>query len=67
MENKQITINELYEVIRKIELELNKINEKLDKQKVAFEWEELKFVGDENLIAENWLSEEDEKAFSYLQ
>jgi hypothetical protein len=30
-------------------------------------FEDLRFFGDEILLAECWLSEEDEKAFAYLQ
>jgi len=31
------------------------------------DWDTLEFLGDENLLAESWLSKEDEKAFAYLQ
>jgi predicted CopG family antitoxin len=31
------------------------------------DWEETKFLADEKLLAESWLSKEDEKAFAYLQ
>lgn len=31
------------------------------------DWEDFKFLGDERLLSESWLSKEDEKAFSYLQ
>ena len=31
------------------------------------DWDTLEFLGDENLLAESWLSKEDEKAFEYLQ
>ena len=37
--------------------------EKLDKD----DWENARFLGDEKLLSENWLSKEDEKAFAYLQ
>ena len=30
-------------------------------------WENAKFLGDEKLLAESWVSKEDEKAFAYLQ
>jgi len=30
-------------------------------------WENLEFLADEKLLSESWLSEEDEKAFAYLQ
>ena len=31
------------------------------------DWENTKFLGDEKLLAESWLSKEDEEAFAYLQ
>jgi len=31
------------------------------------DWNTSKFLADENLLAESWLSKEDEKAFAYLQ
>ena len=31
------------------------------------DWDSLEFLGDEKLLAESWLSKEDEKAFEYLQ
>ena len=30
-------------------------------------WENTKFLGDEKLLAESWLSKEDEEEFAYLQ
>ena len=31
------------------------------------DWDNSKFLGDEKLLAESWLSKEDEEAFAYLQ
>lgn len=31
------------------------------------DWDTSEFLGDEKLLAESWLSKEDEKAFEYLQ
>jgi len=31
------------------------------------DWEDFKFLADEKLLSESWLSAEDEKAFAYLQ
>lgn len=37
-------------------------------QKIEIDdWDALEFLGDEKLLAESWLSKEDEKAFAYLQ
>ena len=36
-------------------------------QKIEPDWDNLKFLADEKLLSESWLSEEDEKAFAYLQ
>jgi len=31
------------------------------------DWENARFLGDEKLLSESWISKEDEDAFSYLQ
>jgi len=31
------------------------------------DWDNAKILGDEKLLSESWLSEEDEEAFAYLQ
>jgi predicted CopG family antitoxin len=37
-------------------------------QKIEIDdWDTLEFLGDEKLLAESWLSKDDEKAFEYLQ
>ena len=51
------------EFVRKIIEKRVEELEKIDKQT----WENAKFLGDEKLLAEDWLSPEDEKAFAYLQ
>ena len=40
--------------------------EELQKIKID-DWDTSEFLGDEKLLAESWLSKEDEKAFEYLQ
>lgn len=35
--------------------------------KVTFDWSDVKVFADESLLAEAWLSPEDEEAFAYLQ
>ena len=40
--------------------------EQLQKIEIS-DWENLEFLADEKLLSESWLSEEDEKAFAYLQ
>ena len=37
--------------------------EQLDKD----DWDGARFLGDEKLLSESWVSKEDEKAFEYLQ
>ena len=37
--------------------------QKIDK----LDWDNAEFLGDEKLLAESWLSNEDEEAFAYLQ
>lgn len=51
------------EFVRKIIEKRVEELEKIDKQT----WENVKFLGDEKLLTEDWLSPEDEKAFAYLQ
>lgn len=34
---------------------------------IEFDWTDVKFLADEKLLAEAWLSPEDEEAFAYLQ
>ena len=51
------------EFVRKIIKQRVEELEKIDEQT----WENAKFLGDEKLLAEDWLSPEDEKAFAYLQ
>ena len=49
---------------------VRKIIEKRIKEMEAIEkedWENARFLGDEKLLSESWLSKEDEKAFAYLQ
>lgn len=40
--------------------------EQLQKIEIS-DWENLEFLADEKLLSESWLSDEDEKAFEYLQ
>ena len=41
----------------------NNIYEQLDED----DWENARFLADEKLLSESWLSKEDEEAFAYLQ
>ena len=51
------------EFVRKIvEKRVNEL-EQLDKE----DWENARFLGDEKLLSESWVSKEDEEAFAYLQ
>jgi len=59
-ETKNITLERLYVAIKTLQLEIQNIKQKIEKT------EEL-FLADENLLAESWNSEEDDKAFAYLQ
>ncbi|MEK6897911.1 MAG: hypothetical protein AABX28_00975 [Nanoarchaeota archaeon] len=51
------------EFVRKIIERRIKELEQLDKE----DWENARFLGDEKLLSESWVSKEDEKAFFYLQ
>ena len=51
------------EFVRKIiEKRVNEL-EQLDEG----DWENARFLGDEELLSESWISKEDEEAFAYLQ
>ena len=61
METQSITLEKLYAAIKSIQRELDYIKEKIEKE----EKEEL-FLADEKLLAEDWMSEEDKKAWKDL-
>jgi hypothetical protein len=63
METKTIEPEKIYIALQKIQQELAQIKERLNEENNS---EEV-FLADENLLAESWLSDEDEKAFAYLQ
>ena len=51
------------ELVRRIiEKRVNEL-EQLD----GDDWENARFLGDEKLLSESWVSKEDEEAFAYLQ
>ena len=67
MEQKQITIKDIYVVLQNVQSEINKINQKLESQDVEIaDWGNHKFLADEKLLAEDWLSPEDEEAWKDL-
>ncbi|MFA5019785.1 MAG: hypothetical protein WC533_01660 [Candidatus Pacearchaeota archaeon] len=51
------------EFVRKIIEQRTKELEQLEER----DWENARFLGDEKLLSESWASEQDEKAFAYLQ
>ena len=61
METQRIPLEKLYAAIKSIQRELDYIKEKIEKE----EKEEL-FLADEKLLAEDWMSEEDKKAWKDL-
>lgn len=63
MEQRQITLNEIYLAIQSMQQELHQINQKLE----VSDRENCEVLADESLLSESWLSEEDEEAFAYLQ
>ncbi len=67
MEQKQITLEKIYVAIQNMQLEIHKINQKIEYSKEFTDWEDANAIADENLLAESWLSKEDEEAFAYLQ
>ncbi len=67
MEQKQVNLNEVYELIKKIQIDLIEIKKKLDKQNIIYDWDDVKILADEKVLAEGWSSKEDDEAFAYLQ
>ncbi|MBI2451808.1 hypothetical protein HYV50_01880 [Candidatus Pacearchaeota archaeon] len=68
MEQKQITLEQIYYSIQKMQQEIQRISQKIEKKLEFEEWEEdLNAIADTDLLAESWLSKEDEEAFAYLQ
>ncbi len=68
MEQKQITLERIYELMKNMQQELHEIREEFDKEEREIShWEGIKVLADERLLAESWLSKEDEEAFAYLQ
>lgn len=72
MENKQIDIIKIYSELKSLERILQKkgvINqlELSENNEVIWNWpEEVQVLADENLLGEDWLSPEDEKAWKDL-
>lgn len=68
MEQKQVDLNEIYKIIKKMQSELIEIKERLNKQHLDIDdWVDIKFLADEKSLSGGWLSKEDEEAFAYLQ
>lgn len=76
MTNITLSIDEdVYKKMKKFsEVKWSEFVRKIIKQRVEEmekisinDWEETKFLADEKLLAESWLSKEDEEAFAYLQ
>ncbi|MEK6830301.1 MAG: hypothetical protein AABY15_09370 [Nanoarchaeota archaeon] len=67
--------DEVYKKMKKFsEIKWSEFVRKVIKQRIEEmekisinDWEETKFLADEKLLAESWLSKEDEEAFAYLQ
>lgn len=73
MENKQITLREIYTELKNLErtLQSKGIIKKSDlpeeDNKIIWDWpEKISILADESVLAEDWLSEEDEEAWKDL-
>lgn len=58
---KNINVEDLYRLMKTIEIEVNQIKKQLKKNK-----KEHFFLADEELLAEDWLSPEDNEAWKNL-
>lgn len=67
MEQKQINLENLYEIMQRVEKEIVEIKEEIKNKEIYWDWDDVKVLADEDLLGECWLSKEDEKAFAYLQ
>ena len=72
MENKQITIEEIYTELKNLEKVLQKKGiigpvDLLEYKNLIWDWpEKIQILADEELLKEDWLSEEDEEAWKDL-
>lgn len=66
MEQKKITLEEIYHAIKNLQREVSLIRGNAEENKIT-NWEDVKFLADEKSLGETWLSKEDEEAFAYLQ
>ena len=72
MENKQITTLEIYIELKNLEKALQKKGtisaiELSENKEIIWDWPaQVKIMADENLLGEDWLSQEDEEAWKDL-
>lgn len=73
MENKQITLREVYTQLKNLEQVLknkgiiNEINSSEKENEIIWDWpEKVPIFADEELLGEDWLSQEDEDAWKDL-
>lgn len=72
MENKQITLRGIYTELKNLEKALQKKGvisqlELSENKEIIWNWpEQIQILADENMLAEDWLSPEDEEAWKNL-
>ena len=72
MENKQITLREIYSELKNLEKALQKKGvisqiEITENKEMIWDWpNKIEFLADEQLLGEDWLSQEDEEAWKDL-
>ena len=72
MENKQITLREVYVELKNLERALQRKGvispiELSENKEIIWDWPvQIKVLADENLLEEDWLSQEDEEAWKDL-
>jgi len=67
MGQEQITLEQIHSAIQNMQFQIDKINKRLEKQNIEIvDLDNSNFLADEKLLAEDWLSPEDEEAWKDL-
>lgn len=71
MENEQVTPNKIYAELKNLELALQRkgiiAQKEISQDETIWDWpEKIALLADEELLGEDWLSKEDEEAWSDL-
>lgn len=66
MEHKQVTLENLYEIMQNIQQELHEIKGKIEDKELIWDWDDVEIFADEKVLSEDWLSPEEDEAWKDL-